>query len=224
LEIQLERRVLEANDDLARRNREEFRKLGLFVVNLMSSPGAGKTTLLERTARMLKDELNLAVIEGDIQTTFDADRMTREGVEAVQINTRGACHLEADWVWEAAQSLDLEGTDVLFIENVGNLVCPAEFDLGEEAKATILSTPEGEDKPFKYPLMFRLSDALVINKIDLLAHLPFDLAKAREEVRRIQPRIRIFELAALTGEGMEGWLEWLKEGAARARAGSPGPG
>ena len=218
MEIHLERKVLEANDKLAARNRAGFQQKDLFVVNLMSSPGAGKTTLLERTARMVKGELNLAVIEGDIQTTFDADRIASQGVEAVQINTRGACHLEADSVWEAAQSLDLERTDLLFIENVGNLVCPAEFDLGEEAKATILSTPEGEDKPFKYPLMFRLSEALIINKIDLLPNLPFDLAKARAEVKRIRPDIRIFELAALSGEGMGGWLEWLKAGVAKARA------
>jgi hydrogenase nickel incorporation protein HypB len=224
VEIQIGRKVLEANDQMAQRNREEFRDLGLLVINLMSSPGAGKTTLLERTARMLKGELSLAVIEGDIQTTFDADRIAAQGVAAVQINTRGACHLEAASVREAAQSLDLERTDILFIENVGNLVCPAEFDLGEEARVTILSTPEGEDKPFKYPLMFRLSSALIINKIDLLPNLPFDLAKAEEEVRRIQPMIDIFQVAALTGEGMEGWLEWLKAGAARAKAGTAGRG
>ena len=217
MELEVERRVLEANEEIAGQNLKRFQEQGLFVINLMSSPGAGKTTLLERTAERLMGELNLAVIEGDIQSTKDADRIAALGVPAVQINTRGGCHLEAQTVAQAAQALDLGKTDILIIENVGNLVCPAEFSLGEEAKVTLLSTPEGEDKPFKYPLMFHLSQVVIINKTDLLAYLPFDLAKARGEILKLSPGVRLFEVSALKGEGLTGWLEWLRQGAARAK-------
>jgi hydrogenase nickel incorporation protein HypB len=217
MELEVERKVLEANDEIARQNLKEFREKGLFVINLMSSPGAGKTTLLERTAERLRGELNLAVIEGDIQSTHDADKIAALGVPAVQINTRGGCHLEADAVGRAARALDLDQADILIIENVGNLVCPAEFSLGEAAKVTLLSTPEGEDKPLKYPLMFHLSRILIINKMDLLAYLPFNLDKAREEVLKLNPEIGIFEISALKGQGLEGWLDWLRAGAARAK-------
>ncbi len=223
MELEIERKVLEVNEETARRNRDEFQRRGIFVINLMSSPGAGKTTLLERTAEGLKDELRLAVIEGDIQSTHDADKIAAHGVPAVQINTRGGCHLEAESIRLASETLDLDNTDILVIENVGNLVCPAEFSLGEEAKVTLLSTPEGEDKPLKYPLMFHLSQVLIINKTDLLDYLPFDPDTARKEVRKLNPAIEIFEMSALHGQGLEGWLDWLRRGAAKAgeRAGKP---
>ncbi len=218
MEIEVERRVLEANDRLAAQNRRDFAARGVFTINVMSSPGAGKTTLLERTVEALKNDLGLAVIEGDVQTSRDAERIAEHDVQVVQINTRGACHLDASMVGRAAEALDLEGVDLLIIENVGNLVCPAEFDLGEAVKVMLLSTPEGEDKPAKYPLMFRLSQVLIINKIDLLPHLDFSLARVREEVASIQPHMEIFEVSALTGQGLEGWLDWLKRKIAAAKA------
>jgi len=219
VEIEVERRVLEANDRLAADNRRLLEKKGVFVVNIMSSPGAGKTTLLERTAAGLKGEFNLAVIEGDIQTTTDADRIAAQGVAAVQINTAGACHLDAQMVGQALDALELDGVDLLIIENVGNLVCPAEFDLGERAKVMLLSTPEGEDKPAKYPLMFRLCEVLIINKTDLLPYLPFSLEAVRREVARINPQMEIFEVSALKNQGLEAWLDWLRAGVAGVRAG-----
>jgi len=217
VEIEVERRVLEANDRLAADNRRLLEKKGVFVVNIMSSPGAGKTTLLERTAAGLKGEFNLAVIEGDIQTTTDADRIAAQGVAAVQINTAGACHLDAQMVGQALGALELDGLDLLIIENVGNLVCPAEFDLGERAKVMLLSTPEGEDKPAKYPLMFRLCQVLIINKTDLLPYLPFSLEAVRREVARINPQMEIFEVSALKNQGLEAWLDWLRAGVAGVR-------
>jgi len=220
MKIELSRRVLEANDELARRNQAAFRDKGIFAVNLMSSPGAGKTSLLEKTAAALKGELKMAVIEGDLQTSLDAQRIAAQGVPAVQINTDGGCHLEAEAVWRAAQDLTLDGLDLLVIENVGNLVCPANFHLGEAAKVMILSTPEGADKPAKYPLMFRLCEVLVINKIDLLPHLPFSLPELRQAVARVNPELTVFELSALTGEGLLPWLDWLRAGAAWAKAGA----
>lgn len=221
-ELQVERNVLEANEKQAELNRAEFEAQGLFVINLMSSPGAGKTTLLERTVEALKGELRIAVIEGDIQSTHDADKIAAHGVPAVQINTRGGCHLEAGMVLRAARALDLGGVDILIIENVGNLVCPAEFALGEEARVTLLSTPEGDDKPLKYPLMFSLSQVLIVNKIDLLEYLPFDPEKAEAEVRKLQPEIEIIRLSALKSEGLEPWLDWLRDGAARAKGSAEG--
>ncbi|MBW2619529.1 MAG: hydrogenase nickel incorporation protein HypB [Deltaproteobacteria bacterium] len=219
VEIAVERRVLEANDRLAADNRRLLEKKGVFVVNIMSSPGAGKTTLLERTAAGLKGEFNLAVIEGDIQTTTDADRIAAQGVAAVQINTAGACHLDAQMVGQALDALELDGLDLLIIENVGNLVCPAGFDLGERARVMLLSTPEGEDKPAKYPLMFRLCQVLIINKTDLLPYLPFSLEAVKREVARINPQMEIFELSALKDQGLEAWLDWLRAGVAEMRAG-----
>ncbi len=220
MELEVGRLVLEANDDIAQRNRKYFQKKGLFVINIISSPGAGKTTLLERTAEALKGELNLAVIEGDIQSTRDADRLAAQGIPAFQINTGGACHLEAETIMKAAGSFDLDRTDILVIENVGNLVCPAEFYLGEDAKVALLSTPEGDDKPMKYPLLFHLSQVLLINKMDLAQYLPFDLDKAKAEARKLNPEVKIFEVSTLQGRGLEGWLEWLRQGAAQSRAGA----
>lgn len=219
VEIEVERNVLEANNRLAAKLKRDFVRRRLFVINIMSSPGAGKTTLLEKTIQALAGKMNIAVIEGDVMTSRDADRIARQGVQAVQINTQGGCHLDAQMVAGAAEVLDLDSLDLLVIENVGNLVCPAEFDLGEAAKVTILSTPEGDDKPGKYPLMFRMSDVLVVNKIDLIPHLPFSLESLRADVKAIKPDLRIFELSAQTGEGLDDWLAWLHDRVGEAKAG-----
>jgi len=218
MEIDVSRPVLESNFQIAGQIRQDLVSRGIFVINMMSSPGAGKTTLLERTVEALKGELSLAVIEGDIQTSRDAERIARHGVQAVQINTRGACHLDANMVREALASLDLDGLDLLIVENVGNLVCPAEFELGEQARVMLLSTPEGDDKPSKYPLMFRISNVLIVNKIDLLAHVPFSMEAFRRDAGLIQPDLIIFELSALTGQGLEPWLDWLRARVAERKA------
>jgi hydrogenase nickel incorporation protein HypB len=178
---------------------------------MMSSPGAGKTTLLERTIERLRGRLTLGVIEGDIETTADAERIERAGAETVQINTRGACHLEARMVGAALDQLDLAGVDLLVIENVGNLVCPAAWNLGEDARVVLASTTEGDDKPAKYPQMFAAADALVVNKLDLLPYVDYDMAKVRRYALAVNPRLRVFELSCRTGEGLDSWCEWLCE-------------
>jgi hydrogenase nickel incorporation protein HypB len=177
----------------------------------MSSPGAGKTSLLERTAAAVPGRLRLGVIVGDIATARDAERLKRHGLPAVQINTGAACHLDANMIASALPLLDLSQTDVLFIENVGNLVCPAEFRVGEDHKVMILSVTEGDEKPLKYPLMFRESSLLLINKIDLLAHTNFDLEEAKANARRVNPALQVIELSCVTGEGLEAWTSWLLE-------------
>jgi len=208
--ITIERKVLEKNDQIAARNRELFKNRGIFVLNLVSSPGAGKTALLEKTFQQLQGDLKMAVIEGDCQTDLDAQRVARYGVPAVQILTLGGCHLEANLVQDALKSLDLEGLEVLFIENVGNLVCPSGYDLGEALKVVVLSTTEGDDKPLKYPAMILNSAVLVINKIDLLPYLPCDRDALRSNALKINPDLRIFEVSCTTGEGIAAWCEWLK--------------
>ncbi len=208
----IETRVLAKNDQLAERNRAFFQGRRLFVVNLMSSPGAGKTTLLEATLRGLEGDA--AVLEGDQETAHDAARIRETGAPAVQINTGTGCHLEADMVWHGLERLDPPSGGTLFIENVGNLVCPALFDLGEDVRVVLFSTTEGEDKPLKYPHMFRRADLVLFTKTDLLPHLDFDAARAREAVAHIAPDAEILALSARTGEGMDGWLAWL---AARRR-------
>lgn len=205
------RNILEAQDRIAKLNRSLFEKYGVFVLNLMSSPGAGKTSLLEKTIEKLKDLYRIAVIEGDIQSQEDALRIKRLGVEAIQINTGGACHLDANMIQSALEKISLESCDFLIIENVGNLVCPAEFDLGEHEKVMILSVTEGDDKPLKYPLMFQKSSVLLINKIDLLPYVTFDMEKVRRSVFELNPHIRIFEISCKTGEGINKWIDWLKE-------------
>lgn len=210
MEIKLLRNVLEANDAVAGENRRLLKTRGIYTVNLIASPGAGKTTLLERTLEGLEGELRVAVIEGDIAGSVDAERIGRHGVPVVQINTGGDCHLNAGTVRAALESLPLEGVQLVFIENVGNLVCPAGFDLGEDAKVVILSVAEGDDKPAKYPLIFERSGAMVLNKIDLLGMVDFDLQKAKADSRALNPGLPIFELSARTGLGMEGWLEWVR--------------
>ncbi|MCX7983068.1 MAG: hydrogenase nickel incorporation protein HypB [Syntrophales bacterium] len=209
MKITVVRNVLEANDRIAQENRQLLNEKGVYVLNLMSSPGAGKTSLLEKTVSALADRFRLAVIEGDIQDTLDADRIAALGVPVVQINTQGACHLDANMTKEALGALDLELIDIIFIENVGNLVCPAEFVVGENIKVMILSTPEGADKPSKYPLMFKESAALIINKVDLLPYVDFDLEMAKKRALALNPELRIFEVSCKTGSGIDDWIRWL---------------
>lgn len=201
--------VLEANDRLAASNRQVFDRNRNLVLNLMSSPGAGKTTLLERTAESLNGKLRLGVIAGDIETTRDAERLERQGLPVVQLTTGSACHLDANMIASALARLDLANIDVLFIENVGNLVCPAEFRLGEDIRIMILSVTEGDEKPLKYPLMFRESSLLLINKIDLLAYTNFSVQEAKANARKVHPDIEIMDMSCVTGAGIPEWTEWL---------------
>ncbi len=205
------RNILEAQEKIAIENRKRFDEQGVFVINLMSSPGAGKTSLLEQTLSRLRHWYRIAVIEGDIQSEEDARRIHSLGVEAVQINTGGTCHLDANMIQSALAHLSLASRDLLIIENVGNLVCPAEFDLGEHVKVMMLSVTEGDDKPLKYPLMFQRAAVLVINKIDLLPYVTCDIGKIRDTVRTLNPHQRIVELSCKTGEGVEQWTGWIEE-------------
>jgi hydrogenase nickel incorporation protein HypB len=203
--------LLDANDHQAAHNREHFDRHGVFAVNLMSSPGAGKTALLEATIEALGTELGIGVVEGDLETENDAVRIRAKGVPAVQISTGSACHLDAHMVHSALHDMELDGLDLLFIENVGNLVCPASFDLGQHVNVALLSTPEGHDKPAKYPVMFRAADLVLITKTDLLGVLgDFDTAVAESSLRGIANPAPLLELSAKTGAGMEGWLGWLR--------------
>ncbi|HBT82062.1 MAG: hydrogenase accessory protein HypB [Desulfuromonadales bacterium GWD2_61_12] len=210
--VRIEEDLLAKNNRLAAANRELFRRHQLLVLNLVSSPGSGKTSILERTLADLKEDLAFAVLEGDQQTAHDAERIAATGVPVQQINTGAGCHLDAHMVGHGVEHFDLAHTAVLFIENVGNLVCPAAFDLGEECKVAVLSVTEGEDKPVKYPQMFRAAEVLLINKIDLLPHLRFDLEKCKAYARQVHPGIRIFELSCHSGAGMAAWYDWLREG------------
>lgn len=202
--------ILEFNDARAAENRALLESHGVFTVNLMSSPGSGKTTLLERTLERIPRGLRAGVIEGDIQTTRDAERLERFHVPIIQINTGSACHLDGEMIARALAEMPLDEIDLLFIENVGNLVCPAEFRVGEHHKVIILSVTEGDDKPLKYPLMFRESTALVLNKIDLLPYTDFSLDAARANAMRIHQELEILEVSCRSGQGLEGWLEWLE--------------
>ena len=213
--VQVEKDLLAKNDHLAHHNRERLIQLNTLALNLVSSPGSGKTTLLTRTATDLIETLPIAVIEGDQQTDLDADRIRETGVEAVQVNTGKGCHLDADMVRRALHHLDMKPGGLLFIENVGNLVCPAAFDLGEAAKVVILSVTEGEDKPLKYPDMFHAAQLMVLNKSDLLPYVPFDVEKCIEYARRVNPGIEVLQLSALTGEGLESWYAWIRDRQAR---------
>lgn len=209
MKVKVVSRILEANDRIAEENRRVFKSHGLFVVNLMSAPGAGKTSLLERTIERLNG-VRIGVIEGDISGTHDAERISRLNVPVVQINTGGACHLDANMINEVLPEMPLEEIDILIIENVGNLVCPAEFKVGEDLKVMLLSITEGDDKPLKYPLMFRESSALILNKIDLLPYIDVDINKIKRNALSLNPSISIFEVSCKTGEGIEGWTQWLK--------------
>ena len=211
MEIPVVRNILEANDQLAGQLTKLFAARKMLVLNLMSSPGAGKTSILERTLADLAGEFKMAVIEGDLQTDNDARRVAATGAQAVQINTEGGCHLSSAMILEALDRLDLDGLDILFIENVGNLVCPAEFSLGEDAKVTLLSTTEGDDKPEKYPLMFHLSAVMVLNKIDLLPYVDFSLDKAKAHASKLNGDIKIFPVSCRTREGLEAWYDWLRQ-------------
>ncbi|OPY89698.1 MAG: Hydrogenase isoenzymes nickel incorporation protein HypB [Syntrophaceae bacterium PtaU1.Bin231] len=211
MKITVVKNVLDANDRIAAENRELFDRHGIYVINLMSSPGAGKTSLVERTIGALKDRYRIGVIEGDIQDTYDADRIAALGIPVVQINTGGACHINGNMIREALPAFDLEKLDLLIAENVGNLVCPAEFKIGENAKVMILSVPEGADKPAKYPLMFQESSVLLINKIDLLPYVDFDLAKAKRDSLSLNKDIRIIEVSCKTSDGLKDWYRWLEE-------------
>jgi len=202
--------ILGANDRVAGENRRMFDDNGVFVINLMSSPGAGKTTLLENTLGALKDKFKIGVIEGDVATTADAERIEKMGVPVVQINTGSACHLDGSMIRDALDEFDLKSLDMLIIENVGNLVCPAEFNLGEDHKVMVLSTTEGDDKPLKYPLMFRESSALIINKTDLIPYTNFNMEKAVCDSLSINPGLMVFPLSCRTGEGLDGWYGWLE--------------
>ena len=201
--------ILEANDRIAAANSEIFKQNRNLVLNLMSSPGAGKTSLLEKTGEVLKGKLSLGVIAGDIETTRDAERLEKHKVPAVQLTTGSACHLDANMVASALPHVDLKKTDILVIENVGNLVCPAEFKLGEDYKIMILSVTEGDEKPLKYPLMFRESSLLLINKIDLLKYTNFNLKEAKANARRVHPDLEIIDISCVTGEGISDWIAWL---------------
>lgn len=216
--VTIERKVLERNDTLAVANRDALARFGIFAINMVSSPGAGKTTLLERTLAHLAGRLRVAVVEGDVQTDLDAQRVARYGVPVVQIVTNGGCHLEARLVQDAMHQLDLGATDLLVIENVGNLVCPANFDLGEAAKVVVLSVTEGDDKPLKYPAMFQRASVLVINKIDLLPYVDADVAAIRRHARLANPDLTIFETSCRTGAGIPEWAEWLAAQAEASRA------
>ena len=208
--VDLERAILDKNDRLAERNRAWFEGREILALNLVSSPGAGKTTLLERTIRDLKDEIPIGVIEGDQQTLNDAARIKAAGAPAVQVNTGTGCHLEADMIRRGLDSLRPVFGSLLLIENVGNLVCPALFDLGESAKVVVLSVTEGDDKPLKYPHMFRASALMILSKIDLAPHVEFDIERCEAAARQVNPEIRSIRLSARTGEGLAGWYEWLR--------------
>ena len=211
MQIKVVKNILDASRRIAAENRALFSATGVYVLNLMSSPGAGKTSLVENTIRALREEFHIGVIEGDIQDSYDAERIGRLGVPVVQINTGGACHLDGNMIRETFTNFDFAAIDLLIVENVGNLVCPAEFEIGENAKMMILSTPEGADKPAKYPLMFAESKVLLINKIDLAPYVDFDLDKARRDALAINPDLEIFEISCKTGTGLEQWLEWLRQ-------------
>lgn len=220
--IPLEQKVLSENDRAAAALREQFGRYHLLVLNLVSSPGSGKTSLLERTLAHLKDQMRIAVIVGDVQTENDARRLENAGGRLVRaIVTGGICHLDARMVSAAAESVPLGDLDLLIVENVGNLVCPSSYDLGEDLKVVVMSCTEGDDKPLKYPGMFRRARVMVINKIDLLGLSDFDIAKARLHARQINNDLRLFELSCRTGEGLDSWYDWLRESVRRKKQGHP---
>ncbi len=216
--VAIERDVLAKNAEFAAGNRQLFTDAGVFVLNLVSSPGSGKTTLLVETVRTLREEFPVAVIGGDQQTAHDAERIQAAGVPALQINTGKGCHLDAHGIGHALEELPLPEGGVLFIENVGNLVCPADFDLGEAHKVVVLSVTEGEDKPLKYANMFAAAHLMVLNKIDLLPYVDFDVARCLDYARRVNPGMQILQLSAKTGDGMDAWLDWVRQGQQRVLA------
>jgi hydrogenase nickel incorporation protein HypB len=211
--VQVVRRVLDSNDIMADRNRKHFNAHNVFVLNMMSSPGSGKTTTLRRTLEELMPDIRCGVIVGDICTTHDADLLAASGAPVVQVNTDefgGDCHLAAHVIETAMAGIDLDAIDLLIVENIGNLVCPAEFDIGEDRRVVVLSVTEGEDKPAKYPLMFRVCDALLLNKIDLLPYLDYDKEQALNSIDQIHPDMPVFEISAKSGQGFDAWIQWLR--------------
>lgn len=213
MEIKIQKKVLEVNETEAEKNRKFFREKNVFVLNMMSSPGSGKTETLCKTLTRLMPKVRVGVIVGDICTTNDADRLVKTGARVIQINTDqfgGDCHLSAPLVMGSAQKLGCEDIDFLIVENIGNLVCPAEFDIGEDARAVVLSVTEGEDKPLKYPLMFRVADVAILNKIDLLPYLDVDRELAVDNMKKVHPHLPVFEMSAKTEEGYAPWIDWLK--------------
>lgn len=209
--VTIAQNILAVNDTVAEEIRHMLASRGIRTLNIMSSPGAGKTTLLERTIERLRGDLGIGVIEGDVETTADAERIEAAGAETVQINTRGACHLEAHMIRDALAQLELARVRLLFIENIGNLVCPAAWNLGEDMRVVLTSTTEGDDKPAKYPQMFAASEIMVVNKLDLLPYVDYDLAKATRQALAINPRLRIFEVSCRTGAGLDAWCAWLTD-------------
>ena len=207
--IDVQKKIQDENDRTAAANRKAFTDAGLLVLNLISSPGSGKTTLLESTLERLPREVRTLVIEGDVSTERDLDRVKARGADGIQINTGGGCHLSAKMVAEAMSKLDIGSADLVFIENVGNLICPSTYDLGEDAKVVLLATTEGDDKPMKYPAIFHEATLAVLNKIDLLPHLRYDVAKVEKEIEILNPDCEILRLSALEGEGMDAWLDWI---------------
>ncbi len=210
-EIEVFKKLLEKNDHQADHNREHFDRYGIVAINLMSSPGAGKTTLLEKTIELLKDKYNIGVIEGDLETERDAERVRKKGAYAYQITTGQTCHLDAFMVHKGLHHLPLEKLDIVFVENVGNLVCPASFDVGTHYNVVLLSVPEGDDKPAKYPVMFEKADLFIITKADLLPYFDFDIDRCIEEFRKVNPRAEVIVLSTKTGEGLDKWIEWLTQ-------------
>lgn len=209
--VNVRQSVFEENNRIATRNRQFFDSMNLFVINLMSAPGSGKTSIIERTIEELKEKFKVGVIEGDITSSIDAEKLEKKGISVIQLNTGGECHLDANMISQAIENFNFNGLDMIIIENVGNLVCPAEFKVGEDIKVMILSAPEGEDKPKKYPLMFMESSALIINKIDLLPYIDTDIKALIKNATEINPNLKIFKTSAKTGEGIKEWTEWLSE-------------
>jgi len=218
MEINVVQKVLKVNDELAEEVRVELSRAGVVALNMMSSPGSGKTTLIEKTLEAVQDSIRIGVIEGDPETSLDAERIARYNVPVTQIETAGGCHLEANLVKRALTNFNLADLDLLIIENVGNLVCPASFDLGESAKVVMVSTTEGHDKPAKYPNMFRKADVIILNKMDLLPHVDFDFEKFRAFVHQLNPAAPLIDMSCTTGEGIDAWLLWVQEEIAQVTA------
>lgn len=211
MQIDMKQPILDKNDRLAQSNRELFAEKKVFVLDLLASPGSGKTSTILATIEALRDDFNIAVIEGDIASSVDSEKISAQGIPAVQINTGGACHLESDMIRRAVEPLDLDNLDLIIVENVGNLVCPTDFDLGENMKAMILSVPEGDDKPLKYPGVFQAARAIVLNKIDTMSVFNFDEELFRDHIKNLNPTAPVFPLSATNGDGVDVWAQWLAE-------------
>ncbi len=211
MQIDMKQPILDKNDRLAQSNRELFAEKKVFVLDLLASPGSGKTSTILATIEALRDDFNIAVIEGDIASSVDSERISAQGIPAVQINTGGACHLESDMIRRAVEPLDLDNLDLIIVENVGNLVCPTDFDLGENMKAMILSVPEGDDKPLKYPGVFQAARAIVLNKIDTMSVFNFDEELFRDHIKNLNPTAPVFPISATNGDGVDIWAQWLAE-------------